>query len=462
MSRNLTISETGLKLIKAYEGYRPVDRELVTGQRIVGYGHRLYSDHAVQMSKAEAEDTLRLDLEPFEDMINTEVHAPLTQSQFDALCSFAYNIGPKAFLTSDTLRALNNGRPLDAANGIDIWRKSEIAGKTYVVDALMRRRTAEKALFLRTERDLPAGREDLPPVMDTTISALSTEDALPVFSSDDANGIVATAPHDAADPQFRRIEDGPAGPLAATEIDTEVDFEAIEAGLESSIMDLSLDDEVTEDEALETAVNEEVEADMLAEDETAQRPSPIAAAATDIVARLDALIEDAGEDDEGDKADWPESLITSDSLETEDIVDETVEIDMEEASLSEQFEEVISENVIEPKKPDVVIDALAEDDAIRVKVEGERVRTDSAARYIQQTTPTVQITNEPVKTGAAGLWIPVILGFVLLGSSGALFMRGAETIFGQWGPALVFSGLVIGVCLILMGVYAALRINLRK
>ena len=189
MDDKLKISDTGLKLIKAYEGYRPVDRELITGQRIVGYGHRLYNENAVRMTKAEAEETLRIDLEPFEDMINTEVHAPLTQSQFDALCSFAFNIGPRAFLTSDTLRALNNGRPLDAANGFDIWRKSQISGKTYVVEALMRRRTAEKALFLRTEGDLPAGREDLPPIEDTTIKGLSTEDALPVFSSDDANGL---------------------------------------------------------------------------------------------------------------------------------------------------------------------------------------------------------------------------------------------------------------------------------
>lgn len=464
MSRNLTISETGLKLIKAYEGYRPVDRELVTGQRIVGYGHRLYSENAVRMSKAEAEETLRIDLEPFEEMINTEVHAPLTQSQFDALCSFAYNIGPKAFLTSDTLRALNNGRPLDAANGIDIWRKSEIAGKTYVVDALMRRRTAEKALFLRTERDLPAGRADLPPVIDTTISTLSTEDALPVFSSDDANGVVATTPHDAAEPQFRRREDGPAGPLAATEIDTDADIEAVETDLESNIMDLRLEDEITEGETLETLVNEEDGPDVSVEDETDQRPSPIAAAATDIVARLDALIEDAGEDDAMDKADWPESLITSDTLEADDIVEETVEIDLTETNVIDMSETFISEDVVEPKKVDLVIDALAEDDAFRVKLESEHVRTDSAARYIQHSTatPTAQIVDAPVKSGAAGLWIPVILGFLLLGCSGALLKRGAEAIFGQWGPILVFSGIVIGVCLILMGVYAALRMKLKK
>jgi len=219
MSQKLKISDTGLKLIKAFEGYRPVDRELVTGQRIVGYGHRLYSHDAVIMNKTEAEEVLRSDLEPFEDMINTEVHAPITQSQFDALCSFAFNIGPKAFLKSDTLRALNNGRPLDAANGLDVWRKSEIAGKTYVVDALMRRRTAEKALFLRTERDLAAGREDLPPVKDTTIEGLSTEDAYPVFTEEDAETIVSSAPYSARFSPARRREDGPAGVLQLSELD---------------------------------------------------------------------------------------------------------------------------------------------------------------------------------------------------------------------------------------------------
>jgi len=300
MSQNLTISDTGLKLIKAFEGYRPVDRELITGQRVVGYGHRLYSEDAVTMNKGEAEEVLRLDLEPFEEMINSEVHAPITQSQFDALCSFAFNIGPKAFLKSDTLRALNNGRPLDAANGLDIWRKSEIAGKTYVVDALMRRRTAEKALFLRTERDLSAGREDLPPVQDTTIKGLSTEDALPVFTEDDANGIVATAPYTAFVAPARRREDGPAGALQLSELDVIADEDLpVELRPEDVIGDETPADvafELDEDEIDVAELSPDIDADnedVFASDEfDEKRPSPIAAAATDIVARLDALIEE--------------------------------------------------------------------------------------------------------------------------------------------------------------------------
>jgi len=62
-------------------------------------------------------------------MINDSVFAPLSQGQFDALCSLAFNIGPKKFLESDVVRALNNGRVLDAANGFDVWRKGEINGQ---------------------------------------------------------------------------------------------------------------------------------------------------------------------------------------------------------------------------------------------------------------------------------------------------------------------------------------------
>ena len=458
MDDKLKISDTGLKLIKAYEGYRPVDRELITGQRIVGYGHRLYNENAVRMTKAEAEETLRIDLEPFEDMINTEVHAPLTQSQFDALCSFAFNIGPRAFLTSDTLRALNNGRPLDAANGFDIWRKSQISGKTYVVDALMRRRTAEKALFLRTEGDLPAGREDLPPIEDTTIKGLSTEDALPVFSSDDANGIVASAPFDAASPQFRRREDGPAGPLASTEVEIDDDEKLEILSLEEPIMQLLPEDEIIDPDIVEETDELESENDdeIVSENEVmSERTSPIAEAATDIIARLDALIEDAGEADEAVQEDWPDSLIETEEIsETTRLSDNVVEMDPDNKGVK-----IANEMGLSEKEPDLVIDELAQDDATRTKLDVASPRSDSAAKYVQQITSPDETPDVESKTGAAGLWIPVILGFLLLGPSVAAYFKGAEQLIGEWGPTLVFAGAVIGLFLITMGIYAALRIK---
>ena len=458
MSQNLTISDTGLKLIKAFEGYRPVDRELITGQRIVGYGHRLYSEDAIMMTKGEAEATLRADLEPFEDMINAEVHAPISQSQFDALCSFAFNIGPKAFLQSDTLRALNNGRPLDAANGLDVWRKSEIAGKTYVVDALMRRRTAEKALFLRTERDLPAGREDLPPAEDTTIKGLSTEDALPVFTEDDASGIVASAPYTAMDTPSRRREDGPAGALQLSELDIIDETEISDPVEEVSSADVSSETAFDPDDR-DDEVSDIVEMEVTA-------PSPIAAAATDIVARLDALIEDADTRFEDRDAEWPESLIKAETPEniTKPEPDENANVIDLNTRTARPKENQVQDFVpaeekslpVEPpqKKPVMLIDELTQDDAFRA-------RTDSAAKYIE-TNPQQHAVHDVEKPSVLGLWIPVLLGFVLLGAAGGTLIRGAEALLGAWGPIIAFTGLVIGIGLILAGIYAVLRINSRS
>lgn len=464
MSQNLTISDTGLKLIKAFEGYRPVDRELITGQRIVGYGHRLYSEDAIMMNKGEAETVLLSDLEPFEDMINSEVHAPISQSQFDALCSFAFNIGPKAFLQSDTLRALNNGRPLDAANGLDIWRKSEIAGKTYVVDALMRRRTAEKALFLRTERDLQAGREDLPPVQDTTIKGLSTEDALPIFTEDDANGIVATAPYEAFVAPTRRREDGPAGALELSELDIVDDTDLADTNnmMENVPTDIAFDLNEDEFEAEDLSVSNGDVSIHVGTDEV--RTSPIAAAATDIVARLDALIEDADTRFEERDTDWPESLITPEAVESDpEITTQANVIDLNTrttrpietvSNAPAEIEGTFPLVKTPSKKPVMVIDELAQDDAFRV-------RTDSAAKYIETHAPDIMPSASPEKSGL-GLWIPVLLGFILLGAAGGTLIRGAETLLGQWGPIIAFTGFVIGIGLILTGIYAALRINSRS
>ena len=86
-------------------------------------------------------------------------------------------------------------------------------------------------------------------------------------------------------------------------------------------------------------------------------------------------------------------------------------------------------------------------------------RSDSAAKYVQQITSPDETPDVESKTGAAGLWIPVILGFLLLGPSVAAYFKGAEQLIGEWGPTLVFAGAVIGLFLITMGIYAALRIK---
>ncbi len=458
-SHGLTLSETGLKLIKAYEGFRPVDRILVNGQRVVGYGHRLFNDAPVQMSKKEAETLLKSDLQAYEDMINENVHAPLTQSQFDALTSFAYNIGPKAFLESDTLRALNNGRPLDAANGLDIWRKSTINGKTYVVDALMRRRAAEKALFLRTETTpQPASGVDLPPVKDETIALLSTEDALPIFTKNEAAGIVAKVPFDAQLAQSRRREDGPAGILMLSEVIDENDPYEDAAVEETPWVD---------DKERVLELSEEFSEITSSEDPEGLQSgrSVIAEAAADISDRLDALIENVKEDTESYEKDWPETLITAspNNNKTDNLADSNLVLfpGIETSSTRDEVANKVlplstskepqlrppsAESLETKKEVDLIIDNLMEDDAMRQ-------RSDSAARYIQSN-PIPYVDEDQ---GNAGFWMIMLTGFILVGASIAANLRGAEEIMGQWGPLLVLAGLMIGGLMVLGAAYYAIR-----
>jgi len=381
----------------------------------VGYGHRLSSEEAVILSKPEAEELLKDDLAPFVDMINENVHAPLSQSQFDALVSFAYNIGPKAFLKSDTLRALNNGRPLDAANGFDIWRKSEIDGKIYVVDALMRRRTAEKALFLRPEgRPVSAPSVDLPPMEDETVALLSTEDAFPVFTSDDAAGIVVDAPYSAVPAQSRRRDDGPAGALLLSEV-FEDDDEYLDAD-EEKVLPFDLDPAD----------------DMTFEDEDS--PSLIAVEGDKLKDRLDALIEDVkSETKAADTSDWPESLITAEPSD-----DKVVPFRKSESETVPSVN--ITTNEVDADDVDMVIDNLAEDDALRVRTE------DSASRFIA-----LDVVEE---TGSKSSIIPyifmMIVGSTLFGGGIAAWLKSQGAMFGSYGPLLTMCGIFIGAMMCAM------------
>ena len=440
MGRQFTVSNMGLKLIKAYEGYRPVDRMLVSGHRVIGYGHRLLDDETKFLSKSEAETVLKTDLAPFEDMINENVHAPLTQSQFDALCSFAFNIGPKAFMQSDTLRALNNGRPLDAANGFDIWRKSEIDGKTYVVDALMRRRTAEKALFLRPEgRTLSAPRIDLPPVSDETVALLRTEDGLPVFSREDSTGVVKTSPYDAGvTNKGRRRTDNPSGILSLSDV-YEEEFED------------ALAEDVTSPENLP-----EEELTFETEQGATKPTSLIAAEDAKLKDRLDALIEDVKSDQKGaDTTDWPETLI-SEAEEPADVPEEYSKdnvVDFMPDLQPESDADILDEFEItgEDESVDLVIDNLKQDDAIRVRSD------DSASKYIE-------IDDTVTETGGTNLpyWVMIVFGAVLLGSSVAAYSKGAVALLGDDGPLIAIAGALIGSMMLLGALYYASRQTFSK
>jgi GH24 family phage-related lysozyme (muramidase) len=145
----LAISPIGLALVQEYEGFRAQPAQLPDGDWVVGHGHVRLSQAGGAVTQTEASHLLALDLAPFERLVNSKVIKALTQSQFDGLVSFAFSIGAEAFAQSQVLRRVNSGDFVAAACAMDAWRKSDVGGELEIIGALVARRAAEKALFLK-------------------------------------------------------------------------------------------------------------------------------------------------------------------------------------------------------------------------------------------------------------------------------------------------------------------------
>ncbi|QMP19225.1 endolysin [Pseudomonas phage Persinger] len=95
-------------------------------------------------TQAQADAAFVKDLRRFESGVLEMVQVPVTQGQFDALVSFAYNLGLGNLRSSTLLRLLNEGKTAEAAQQFKRWVKND--GK--VMRGLVRRRAAEQCLFL--------------------------------------------------------------------------------------------------------------------------------------------------------------------------------------------------------------------------------------------------------------------------------------------------------------------------
>lgn len=144
----MKISDTGLELIKQFEGCKLVaypDPASGGDPWTVGYGHT--GPEVVPglvITQEQADKFLRNDLERAERCVNNAVKGNITQNQFDALCDFVYNLGCGALGKSTLLRCINSGDDIVAAEEFGKWNRA--AGK--VMAGLTRRREAERDLFL--------------------------------------------------------------------------------------------------------------------------------------------------------------------------------------------------------------------------------------------------------------------------------------------------------------------------
>lgn len=140
----MQISKKGIDLIKSFEGCRLKAYKDAVGVWTIGYGHTHKVIKGDEITQEEADEFLKDDLQVFVDGVNKLLKVNVTQGQFDALVSFAYNCGLGNLQKSTLLKDVNARYWTNASKEFLKWDKAK--GK--VLPGLTRRRTAEMNMFL--------------------------------------------------------------------------------------------------------------------------------------------------------------------------------------------------------------------------------------------------------------------------------------------------------------------------
>lgn len=140
---NFLISDEGLDLIKSFEGCKLHAYLDSVNVPTIGYGHTRGVSIRDTCTQEQAEKWLRDDAGWASSSVNQMVIADITQNMFDALVSFAFNLGTTSLRNSTLMRKLNKSDFTGAAGEFERWVHA--GGK--VLQGLVRRRLAERALF---------------------------------------------------------------------------------------------------------------------------------------------------------------------------------------------------------------------------------------------------------------------------------------------------------------------------
>ena len=154
----MKISNEGFQLIKKYEGRKTTPYRCPAGLYTVGYGHvignglQLPDEWNRTFSLGEIDELLRTDLARFERGVLRYCTVYLTQSQFDALVSFSFNLG-LGVLQRSTLRQKILRKDGEGA-AKEILRYDKVGGRP--LKGLTRRRQAEYRLFTAPTDRIPS------------------------------------------------------------------------------------------------------------------------------------------------------------------------------------------------------------------------------------------------------------------------------------------------------------------
>lgn len=150
-----TVNRETIEHVKRWEGLKltsypdPGSRD--GNPYTVGYGHTsdgfLKVTRGLTISPKQAEDALEFDLNETAAKIDELVKVDLSDNQFGALVSFAFNVGTAAFAKSTLLKKLNKGDYASVPGELARWNKND--GK--VMQGLVNRRAAEAGLWAKGE-----------------------------------------------------------------------------------------------------------------------------------------------------------------------------------------------------------------------------------------------------------------------------------------------------------------------
>lgn len=122
----MVLSDAGYEVLHEREGLRLEAYLDSTGVLTIGLGHTTAAGPPVvtqgmTITEEEAEEIFRNDCQTFRNEVSYAVTEPLAQHEYDATCSFLYNIGSTNFLSSTFLARLNAGDHEGAAEALLWW-----------------------------------------------------------------------------------------------------------------------------------------------------------------------------------------------------------------------------------------------------------------------------------------------------------------------------------------------------
>lgn len=151
----MKLGARGRALIQSFESCELTAYRDGGGVLTIGWGHTGPDVHEGRtITQERADELFEVDIARFEQGVTGLLTVAVTQNQFDALVSFAYNVGldidedtkAEGLGDSTLLRKLNAGDAAGAAAEFSKWCKDN--GK--IIAGLVRRRKAEAGLFLST------------------------------------------------------------------------------------------------------------------------------------------------------------------------------------------------------------------------------------------------------------------------------------------------------------------------